>query len=156
MKKIKQILENISTLDFLTILVAIFSSCVFLAAFATMLSPEKMDKVYKVLFICSVLSYALSYLVLKPAKPFFFSKLPVDVMWLFVIALGSIGNTYFIINILNFTKSSEQSEFPLEYSSVFLTFFLLAVIPAAFFRFTMNSAISFWQERNEKLISIVN
>jgi hypothetical protein len=156
MKKIKQILDYISTLNFLIILVAIFSSCVCLAAFATMLEPKRTSEVYKILFICSVGSYALSYLVLKTAKAFFLVKLPVSIVWLLVIALGSFGNAYFIINILNFTKSSEQAKFSPDYFSVFSTFLLLALIPAAVFRFTMNFAISFWQKSKEKPNSIVN
>ena len=156
MKKIKEILEYISNLDFLTILVAIFSSCVCLAGFATIFHPEKTGKVYKILLACSVLSYAFSYLILKPVVELVFAKLPINIMWLFVIFLGSIGNAYFVINIINFTTTSEQPKFVSDFFSFFLAFFLLAFIPATVFRFTMNFAISFWQEREEKPISIVN
>ena len=150
MKKIKQILEYISTVDFLAVLVAIFSLCICITAYATMFHPEKFDQVYKILFASSVFSFTVSYLILKPIEYLFLSKLPVNLMWFFVIILGSFTFGCFYVGFVL------EREIPWSDFSFYIGFILLALIPAAVFRFTMNFAISFWQERKEKPISIVN
>ena len=150
MKKIKQILEYISTVDFLAVLIAIFTLSLCTSAYWTMFNPKGFDRVYQMLFAYSVISFTVSYLILKPLENILLSKLPINLMWFFVITLGSFGFSSLLIKpfgILNF---------PSNYFEFFFGFILLALVLAAIFRFTMNFAISFWQERRETPISIVN
>jgi len=143
MKKIKQIFEYISTTDFLTVLIAIMSLSFLTTAFASSLKPENLDEVSRLFLTYSVLSFVASYLILKPIEYLFLSKLPINLMWLFVIILGSFGFSCFFVEIpfINFPP--------------FFGFLFVALIPAATFKFAMNFTISYWRERKQLPISIV-
>lgn len=143
MKKIKQIFDYILTTDFLTVLIAIMSLSLLTTAFASWLKPEKLNEVSQLFLTYSVLSFVASYLILKPIEYLFLSKLPINLMWLFVIILGSFGFSCFFV------------EMPFINFSLFFSFLCVALIPAVTFRFAINFIISYWRERKQLPISII-
>lgn len=147
MKKLRQSSEYISIVNFLAVLIAIASLSVLTTAFAVMLKPEKFNEIFRLLLTYAVLSFTISYLILKPIDYLFLSKLPIKFMWLLLITLGSFGFSY---SFANFYVKTISADF-----TFFFGFLLLALLPSAIFRYIINFAISYWQERKQMPVSIV-
>ncbi|HEX8286394.1 MAG TPA: hypothetical protein VF556_00245 [Pyrinomonadaceae bacterium] len=137
MKKIKQFFEYASAVDFLTVLIAAMSLSFLIAAFSASINPEKFAGVFRELLAYSLLSFITSCLILKPLEFWILSKLPFKLVWLLTIICGTFGFACF------FAKT-----FYIDFS-LFFSFFAVALIPSASFRFSVNFAVSYWIERKE-------
>lgn len=134
--KANKIFKFIFTIDFIAIWVAIIFSSVLISAFLTFLDPKRLGEIFRILFVYSMVSFLGAFVVAKFLENLFFSNFPIKFMWLIAIILGSLLFTVFF-----------QNHFSISGNSFFFGYFLLALIPSATFRFTVNFAISYWQER---------
>ena len=146
MKNPKEILERVSIVDFLAFSIAVANLSVWTAAYLDLFHQNQFNAFFRLFLICSISSFLISYLILKPVDYFFLSKLSFNFTWLLVVVLGSFGFTYLFEQ--NF---SNRGGFP----SDFLGFLLLALLPSAIFRYTINFAISYWRERKAMPVSII-
>jgi hypothetical protein len=143
--------EKVLVLDFLTLVIAILSLTIIISAFATMLeSTEITNKVFRELFQFSLLSFGSSYLLFQAIKYLLsfkiaFSNFHFNFLWLLTIVLGTYLFTYLAFDSL-FFNSFEP----------FFGCLMVALIPSASFRLTVNFVISYWQEKkNPAKLSII-
>lgn len=139
MKQINKIFKFIFTVDLFVIWIATISLSLTISAFATFLKPENFGAVFKTLFAYSAFSFLSVYLVAKLIESLFFSNFTIKFMWLIAIISGSFLSTYFFLKYFLLPASLE----------IFFGYLLIGLIPSAIFRFTVNFAISYWQERKD-------
>lgn len=140
MKQINKISKFIFTVDLFAIWIAVISLSFTISAWATFLTTaERFGEFFKTLFAYSMFSFLSVYLVAKLIENLFFSNFHIKFMWLIAIISGSFLFTHFFLKHFSLSPSSE----------IFFGYLLIALIPSAIFRFTVNFAISYWQERKD-------
>ena len=136
MKLAYKIFRFIFTIDFVAIWIAILTLSVLLSALLIFLNLERLSEIFRILFVYSMVSFLSVYVIAKLLENLFFSNFPIKFMWLIAIILGSLLFTVFF-----------QYHFSISGNSLFFGYILLALVPSAVFRFIVNFAISYWQER---------